>query len=333
MAFKFNALSGRFDLVDGGISQATADTRYLQLSGGTMTGDIVVPDEAYGAGWDGSLEVPTKNALYDKIQTLGGPGASTALDNLASVAINTSLISDTDSTDDLGSSSKYWANGYVDKVFLNSTATLDGSTAGKVSIGGGVSIIVPNSGNVDALYIEQNDTTNNPKAVYIKNLSTGEAFRFEQNGALANSKTCFAIYSNQVNVGTDSYLLKIENDNASASIPVSFIRQDGTGVNLILENTNTGGDSHVLQMRLPSGAGAKFIEALTNFSTMFTVNNDGVVNAAGSYQVDGTQVVGNRVVDARIDDTINTSAWDSDTAGVLDAIRDAMISHGLMAAA
>ncbi len=33
MAFKFNALSGKFDLVDGGISQATADTRYLQLSG------------------------------------------------------------------------------------------------------------------------------------------------------------------------------------------------------------------------------------------------------------------------------------------------------------
>lgn len=117
IAFKFNALSGRFNIVDGaGISQTTADARYLQLSGGTMTGDIVVPDEAYGAGWDGSLEVPTKNALYDKIQTLGGSGASTALDNLASVAINTSLISDTDSTDDLGSSSKYWANGYIDNL-------------------------------------------------------------------------------------------------------------------------------------------------------------------------------------------------------------------------
>lgn len=42
---------------------------------GTFTGDVTVPDEAYGAGWDGSLEVPTKNALYDKIQTLGGGGA------------------------------------------------------------------------------------------------------------------------------------------------------------------------------------------------------------------------------------------------------------------
>jgi hypothetical protein len=40
------------------------------LDGCTFTGDIVVPDEAYGAGWNGSLEVPTKNAVYDQIQSL-----------------------------------------------------------------------------------------------------------------------------------------------------------------------------------------------------------------------------------------------------------------------
>lgn len=39
-------------------------------------------------------------------------GASTALDNLASVAINTSLISDTDNTDDLGSAAKAWQRAY-----------------------------------------------------------------------------------------------------------------------------------------------------------------------------------------------------------------------------
>jgi hypothetical protein len=36
--------------------------------------DITVPDEAYGSGWDGSLEVPTKNAVYDKIETLSAGG-------------------------------------------------------------------------------------------------------------------------------------------------------------------------------------------------------------------------------------------------------------------
>lgn len=34
--------------------------------------DVTVPDEVYGVGWNGSLEVPTKNAIYDKIETIGG---------------------------------------------------------------------------------------------------------------------------------------------------------------------------------------------------------------------------------------------------------------------
>lgn len=37
----------------------------------TWSADQSVPDEAYGVGWNGSVEVPTKNALYDKIETLG----------------------------------------------------------------------------------------------------------------------------------------------------------------------------------------------------------------------------------------------------------------------
>lgn len=36
----------------------------------TFADPVNVPDEAYGAGWNGSTEVPTKNAVYDKIETL-----------------------------------------------------------------------------------------------------------------------------------------------------------------------------------------------------------------------------------------------------------------------
>ena len=42
----------------------------LESSAQTFSNDISVPDEAYGAGWNGSLEVPTKNAVYDKIEAL-----------------------------------------------------------------------------------------------------------------------------------------------------------------------------------------------------------------------------------------------------------------------
>lgn len=46
--------------------------RYVQLrpGGATFFTDVLVPDEAYGAGWNGSLEVPTKNAVYDETESL-----------------------------------------------------------------------------------------------------------------------------------------------------------------------------------------------------------------------------------------------------------------------
>ncbi len=65
-------------------------------SGGAFTGDITVPDEAYDAtAWDGSLEVPTKNALRDKIETIisGLPGSYT--DENARDAIGAALTNGT----------------------------------------------------------------------------------------------------------------------------------------------------------------------------------------------------------------------------------------------
>jgi hypothetical protein len=42
---------------------------YINPATNTIGADnVVVADEAYGAGWNGSNEVPTKNAVYDKIE-------------------------------------------------------------------------------------------------------------------------------------------------------------------------------------------------------------------------------------------------------------------------
>lgn len=48
------------------------DTDKAELSGATFTGDIIVPAEVYWAGWNWSNKVPTKNDLYDKIETITG---------------------------------------------------------------------------------------------------------------------------------------------------------------------------------------------------------------------------------------------------------------------
>lgn len=46
----------------------------IRTGTGAFSGDVTVPDEVYGIAWNGSLEVPTKNALYDKIESIAGGG-------------------------------------------------------------------------------------------------------------------------------------------------------------------------------------------------------------------------------------------------------------------
>jgi hypothetical protein len=67
------------------------DATYVNVTGDTMTGDLIVPDEAYGGSWDSNLEVPTKNAVYDKIEALviGGGGYT---DEQAQDAVGTILV-------------------------------------------------------------------------------------------------------------------------------------------------------------------------------------------------------------------------------------------------
>lgn len=79
-----------------------------------------------------------------------------------------------------------------------------------------------------------------------------------------------------------------------------------------------------------STSGAKIASFGNNGTEKAYIDKDGNINAVGVYTVDGVQVVGNRVVDARCDDAI--SSGDATTDGVIDALRDAMITHGLIAA-
>lgn len=59
-----------FDPDNDGTNETTINT----------DGDVVVPDEAYDAtAWNGSLEVPTKNALRDKIETISAGSGGTSV--------------------------------------------------------------------------------------------------------------------------------------------------------------------------------------------------------------------------------------------------------------
>lgn len=70
------------DKINDNFTELYADK--ADKAGATFTGDVIVPDEAYDAtAWNGSLEVPTKNAVRDKIESLGS--GITELDDIPDV--------------------------------------------------------------------------------------------------------------------------------------------------------------------------------------------------------------------------------------------------------
>lgn len=76
---ELNYVDGVTSAIQTQLNAKAADNAVVKLTGDqtvagvkTFSSDPIVPDEVYGAGWNGSLEVPTKNAVYDKIETLGG---------------------------------------------------------------------------------------------------------------------------------------------------------------------------------------------------------------------------------------------------------------------
>lgn len=76
------------------------DVSRSQTVGGvkTFSSDPIIPDEVYGVGWNGSLEPPTKNAVYDKIETLGAGSSSLPPGTLFGLSM---LNNGTDVTNDI----------------------------------------------------------------------------------------------------------------------------------------------------------------------------------------------------------------------------------------
>jgi len=102
-------------VADGGSGRSTA-TAFAVLCGGTTSTAAHQSIAALGS----SGEVLTSNGAGALPTFQAAAGANTALSNLASVAINTTLVSDTDNTDALGTSSIGWSD-----LFLGDGAVIN----------------------------------------------------------------------------------------------------------------------------------------------------------------------------------------------------------------
>lgn len=81
-----------------------------------------------------STELGYLSGITSSVQTQISGKASKALDNLASTAVNASILPGTTGNIDLGSSSKHWLNGYIDTLYaptiVASSGNLDVSASG-----------------------------------------------------------------------------------------------------------------------------------------------------------------------------------------------------------
>lgn len=96
---------------------------YLPLSGGTLAGALQVPADAYDeASWNGSLQVPTKDAIRDVIETLGaGDGSVTSVD----VSVPTGLAASGGPVTGSGTIALSWSGKIPDSSLNTNVARLN----------------------------------------------------------------------------------------------------------------------------------------------------------------------------------------------------------------
>lgn len=94
-------------------------------TGLTISGSPVTTTGTLAFALDTGYVIPLQSTLDGK--------ANTALSNLASVAINTDLISDTDSTDSIGSTAVRWLKGWFDDMETTNMPTVGGTSLSSVT--------------------------------------------------------------------------------------------------------------------------------------------------------------------------------------------------------
>lgn len=150
----------------GGITGATTDGTVVTLTSPivatSLTGSYLTASEmlitdgsknivsAAVATYPSLVELTYVKGVTSALQTQLNAKASTALSNLASVAINTTLVSDTDNTDDIGTSSVFWKTGYFKtSIELGATdTTLTRSAAGVLAVEG---VVIPSISSTNTL--------------------------------------------------------------------------------------------------------------------------------------------------------------------------------------
>ena len=246
----------------------------------------------------------------------------------------------TDSTYTLGTSSLYWKETYTDRLYLNSTAYLDGSTAGAIGITGLVGIgtgspthtlTLPSTSTGIAIYNTADQTTNYERlrAAWAGNefwLSTekggsGALRMLAFNGA----NTYLKLSSSGAVVGRDSTSSDIFIVSSTGMLAASGT-QKAMQITPTINQSSTAGYTALLinPTETTTGSGAKnLIDAQVGGVSKFKVDNTGKITSPLSQTYSITNVTTDRAYDANattldeVADTLGTLIADLRSLGLV----------------
>lgn len=110
---------------DSAVVKLTGDQTVAGVK--TFSSDPLIPDEVYGVGWNGVLEPPTKNAVYDKIELVVASAADfnkVPNSNVTSVSYRTLYMPILVSGPDSGGT--YFFSGWADESITPTSGNIDG---------------------------------------------------------------------------------------------------------------------------------------------------------------------------------------------------------------
>lgn len=274
-------------VAQGGTSQTTyTKGDLLTAPGGASLNKLAVGTDGFVLTADAASTNGVKWAAGG-----GGGGATIALDNLASVAINTTLVSDTDNTDDLGTSAKKWKDLY-----------LAGNITG-LGVANRIGTPGTNDANADtmmtasgptkrALTLQGSRAQGNQDPLFaITDFTTGaNVFRIASDGT---------ILSNNLNIVSNTFLLP-QNFNLAFSTANAGTSGSAGGLGLWFNNSGSGAARMFVAANDTSGIGAmiqntggrqRVTADVTKADTTFTILTGLGFNAAASGKYTGKLII------------------------------------------
>jgi len=262
----------------------------------TFAEDVTVPDEVYGAGWNGSLEVPTKNALYDKIETLSPLAGSASLTTVGTIGSGT------------------WQGSTINYAYLGS----GGGGATKFLREDNTWQTVSGSGDMVLASAQTNSGVKTFLDGTMKLRNVANTF----DGYFVNTNTADRIYTLQNAAGTLAFLSDITGTNSGTNTGDQTLSASGTtttyGIDLsasggtvnLIEGTNITIDRTGNDLTINSaGGGVTTFAALTDVNLTSLATNDFL-------KWDGTDWINRTPANVRTDLSLvvgtNVQAWDAD---------------------